>query len=870
MTPMMRQYQEIKEQYSDCLLFFRLGDFYEMFAEDAKIASRELEIILTARDGGNGSKIPMCGVPFHAVDNYLARLISRGHKVAICEQVEDPKAAKGIVRREVVRVVTPGTVLDSNMLNEEKHNYLLAVWREKDGFGLAYSDISTGDFWTCEIGGEDYWDKLSDEICRIAPAECILPANLYHEEIFQLRLAGQAIGTLSRFSDEDFIKSNAESLLCIHFNILSLDSLGLGELPLAAKAAAMLLYFVQQTQKNQAAGPKKLQVYHTGQFMFLDSVTRRNLEISATIRSNQRKGSLLWVCDQTKTAMGARLLREWLEKPLLDSILINRRLEAVGELHKDIYLSEELAADLKKVYDLERLINRTVYGTAGSRELLALANSLRIFPDILQKLEKLTNSFCRQMIDYFDIMDDITKLLEQALACDPPASLREGGLIKDGYNEEADNLRQLAKSGKSKIAGMEQAEKERSGIKSLKIGFNKVFGYYIEVTRANLEHVPADYIRKQTLANAERYITEELKEWEDKVLNASERLAALEYSLFVKIREEVARNAGRIQDCARVIANLDVLQSLAKTARENDYCRPVVNDQALLRIEAGRHPVVEKIIGRENYIDNDTFFDKNSQQMMLITGPNMTGKSTYMRQVALIVLLGRIGSFVPAQSATIGKIDRIFTRVGASDDLGGGQSTFMVEMCETANILRHAGGDSLIILDEIGRGTSTFDGISIAWAVAEYIMRASCRAKTLFATHYHELTALADHFPLIKNYSIAVREKAGDIIFLRKIIPGAADKSYGIQVASLAGLPKTVVGRAKEILRQLESENHNQINLAPSSQQLSLNFSQAEPDPKPELHPLLEVIMEMNLSDMTPIEALVRLNQMQEELKSTK
>ncbi|MGI5892060.1 MAG: DNA mismatch repair protein MutS [Bacillota bacterium] len=864
LTPMMRQYKSIKEQYHDCLLFFRLGDFYEMFFDDALVASKELEIVLTGREGGMGQKIPMCGVPFHAVDSYIAKLIAKGFKIAICEQVEDPKSTKGIVKREVIRVITPGTVVESQILKEESHNYLLSVCGQKNAFGLAYTDISTGEFFTTEIRGSDALEKLADEICCINPAECILPENLYNEEIFHLRLLGKSIGCISRVHNEDFVKRNTTQLLCMHFKTASLESLGLHEIPLAALASAYILVFLQSTQKRTLDYLDNLKVYSTSEYMLLDASTRRNLEITSTIRTNQRKGSLLWVCDKTKTPMGARLLKDWLEKPLLHACEINQRLDGVEELFNKLYILYDLQKCLSDVYDLERLVSRISYGTATPRDILALKNSLVLLPQILKFLAMLESPLYKIFLDHFDLLDDIVELLEKALVSNPPLSPKEGGIIKDGYNQEVDELRRLTSGGKKWLMQLEAEEREKTGIKSLKVGFNKVFGYYIEITNANINNVPDHYIRKQTLANAERYITEELKAWESKILTASERVANLEYDLFCQIRDKIARQAKRIKDVAEIISHLDVLQSLATIAGENNYCRPQVNDENLIQIQKGRHPVIEKVIGSENYVPNDTYLGQKDQEMMLLTGPNMAGKSTYMRQVALIVLMSRIGSFVPAKQAVIGKIDRIFTRVGAHDDLAAGQSTFMVEMCETSNILRHAGKDSLIILDEIGRGTSTFDGLSIAWAVAEYIIKKIPGAKTLFATHYHELTTLADDYEGIKNYCVSVKEKEGKIIFLRKIIEGGADKSYGIQVASLAGLPQELLLRAKEILIQLESERHNipQIFSGDSnftSQAISENISSSN-------QAVIDEIISINPYSITPIEALLKIGEWQKRV----
>lgn len=862
-TPMMRQYQEIKSSYQDCILFYRLGDFYEMFQEDALTGSRELEIVLTSRDGGNGQKIPMCGVPFHSADAYIDRLINKGYKVAICEQVEDPKTVKGIVKREVVRVVTPGTLMESALLRDDAHNYLMAVWsdKNKENYGLAYTDISTGQFFTTELKGVNVLERLADEICRVNPAECVLPDFLYDEALFNLRLLHQGIGNLSQTYDTNYLKNNAEGLLKAQFKIPSLESLGLGDMPLAVLACAMLLDFLKQTQKRSLDYLNALEIYSTANFMVLDANTRRNLEISSTIRSNQRKASLLWVCDDTKTAMGSRLLKDWLEKPLLYSNDINYRLDAVEELVNSPLLLNDIRELLTRIYDLERIISRISYGNANPRDLWAMRNSLVCLPDLFRLLAYCEAPFFKEFVDKFDLLDDLEAVISNTLIDDPPLSPKEGGLIKGGFHQEIDELRQISKGGKDWLTQLEAEEKERTGIRSLKIGFNKVFGYYLEITNANTALVPDNYIRKQTLVNAERYITEELKEWENKIINSSERLSALEYAIFCELRDNLAENASRIRLMAEIIANLDCLQSLASIAIENAYCRPQVDDGPKLEVKAGRHPVVEKIIGKENYIPNDALLDDKTQQLIVLTGPNMTGKSTYMRQTALIVLLARVGSFIPADSALIGKIDRIFTRVGASDDLAAGQSTFMVEMCETSNILRNATPNSLIILDEIGRGTSTFDGLSIAWAVAEYLMLPECGAKTIFATHYHELTALAEDYALIKNYSIAVKEKAGEIVFLRKIIPGGADRSYGIQVASLAGLPHNLIKRAKSILTSLEEEN-KQLN----PRLYQKENPKPEPEARPAPHPVIQELHELDLNSLSPLMALNQIQAWQEAL----
>ena len=864
-TPMLRQYQELKEQYKDCLLFFRLGDFYEMFYDDAVTASRELSIVLTARDSGGDQRAPMCGVPHHALDTYVPRLIAKGYKVAICEQMEDPKMVKGLVKRDVIRVITPGTVLESNMLQEKRHNYLAAVARGKvqggqQCFGLAYTDISSGEFLVTEISGTDSWDKLADELCRIRPAELLLPHGLFEEEFFRLRLDNQTVGSITHLQDEKFVKNNAAELLSIHFSVASAEALGLHDHGAAQLAAAYILDFLQQTQKRSLSYIDDIRFYATEEYMYLDAVSRRNLELTVTMRGNRRQGSLIWVLDNTQTAMGGRQLSQWLEKPLLDTTRIRERLDAVEEFIAELSTAQALRALLKDMYDLPRLISRICFGTAGPRDLAALAHSLALLPAFFAALSRLNTPLCCALLDELDLLEDAALLIKDTLAeGELPISARDGGLIRAGFHSEVDELRSISEGGKSKLLQLEVAEREKTGIRNLKIGFNKVFGYYIEVSKAQLANVPEHYVRKQTIANGERYITQDLKQEEARILSAGERLTALEYQLFCDLREAVAREAARIQRSAEVLAHVDALQSLAKAAVENDYCKPQVDDSRRIEIKDGRHAVVEKILGRENYVPNDTLLDDRSQQLMLITGPNMTGKSTYMRQVALIVLMARIGSFVPASKAVVGKIDRIFTRVGASDDLAAGQSTFMVEMMETSNILRHATADSLIVLDEIGRGTSTFDGLSIAWAVAEFIMRPEIAAKTMFATHYHELTALAENYPLIKNYSISVKERGGDIVFLRKIIPGAADKSYGIQVAALAGLPRTLLARAREILRELEAEKHLQAKMERGEQ---ITFADIlAPQHNPHEERVLRELTELDSGNITPIQALAKIDE---------
>ncbi|MDO4582172.1 MAG: DNA mismatch repair protein MutS [Bacillota bacterium] len=870
-TPMMRQYQAIKEQYGDCLLFFRLGDFYELFAEDALTASQILNIVLTARDGGNGQKVPMCGVPHHAANNYIAKLIAKGHKVAICEQLEDPKTVKGLVKRDVIRVITPGTVLEEQMLEDKRHNYLACVWRQKGkcrpadaAYGLAYADISSGELLATQIEGYDSIERLAGELGRIQAAELLLPQALYDEDFFRLRMLGNCVGSLSHVYEDAFIENNYSELLRTHFKLASLEALGLEEKVETAKAVAAILDFLQQTQKRSLPYIDRIRIYDSGQFMFLDAATRRNLELTQTLRGGNKRGSLLWVLDHTLTAMGGRLLRDWIENPLLTPDMINRRNSAIEELLAEAFICDDIRELLKVCHDLPRLIGRICYGSASPRDLLALKQSLRQLPELFTLLGRLRAPFFALTVDNFDELADIAELIEAAVADDAPLSAKDSGVVRGGYNADVDHLRELAGSAQRLLIELEARERERSGIRNLKVRYNKVFGYYIEISKSRSAEAPADYIRKQTLVNGERFITEELKQLESNILSASERLSALEYQLFCELRERIAEQAARIQTAAEILANIDVLQALTQVASANNYCKPLVDDSDVIDINQGRHAVIERIIGEENYVANDTHFD-NEQRMMLITGPNMAGKSTYMRQVALIVLLAHIGSYVPAVSAHIGCVDRIFTRVGASDDLSAGQSTFLVEMNETSNILRHATRRSLVLLDEIGRGTSTLDGLSIAWAVAEYMAGEDNCAKTMFATHYHELTALHDSYRQIVNYSIAVMEKGKDIIFLRKIMPGGTDKSYGIQVARLAGLPQTVIKRAREILNQLEAEKHIRAKLERGEQITFTDILLGEQTAEPEA-PQLAELRELDIEQITPMEALNLLHRWKKEL----
>ena len=802
LTPMMQQYMAIKEQYKDCILFYRLGDFYEMFYDDALTASRELEITLTGKNCGQEERAPMCGVPYHAVDVYLNKLVAKGYKVAICEQAEDPKQAKGIVKREVIRIVTPGTNLSQQALDEGRNNYLMCLVYDNNQFGLAITDISTGDFYTTEVAT---LKELYDEIHRFSPSEIICNDSFYMSgaslDDFKDRLH-VSVSTLDTWYMDEAVSVQK---IKEHFKVASLDGLGLTDFPSGTLAVGALLLYLYETQKNTLDNLTKITPYRSGGYMIIDSATNRNLELIETLREKQKKGSLLWVLDKTKTAMGARLMRNWIEQPLIEKKKITARQDAVEELYNDMITREEIREYLNAVYDLERLVTRISYRTANPRDLIAFKTSLGMIPPVKQLLSQAKSTELKEIDERMDCLEDIYDLIEKSIQDEPPIMIREGGMIKEGYNEDVDKFRLSRTEGKTWLAELEAREKEKTGIKNLRVRYNKVFGYYLEVTNSYKELVPEDWTRKQTLANAERYITPELKELEDMILGAEDKLAALEYDLYCEVRDSIGEQVVRIQETAKAIAHLDVLASLACVAQSNDYVRPSINTKGVIDIQGGRHPVVEKMNNNQMFIDNDTYLDNKNHRISIITGPNMAGKSTYMRQSALIVLMAQIGSFVPAKSANIGIVDRIFTRVGASDDLASGQSTFMVEMTEVANILRNATSRSLLILDEIGRGTSTFDGLSIAWAVVEHISNPKLLgAKTLFATHYHELTELEGKLDSVNNYCIAVREQGDDIIFLRKIIRGGADKSYGIQVARLAGVPDSVIDRAKEIASWLE------------------------------------------------------------------
>ena len=865
-SPMMQRYLETKEQYKDCILFYRLGDFYEMFFDDAVTASRELELTLTGKDCGQEERAPMCGIPHHAAEIYISRLIAKGYKVAICEQLEDPKTAKGIVKRGVIRVVTPGTVVDSNMLEERKNNFIMSIFKSGIYFGISVCDISTGEFYSSEIKGENNFALLLDEIARFAPSEIIANSMMFEcqEEMDKIRERFSIY--MSRFSDKFF--TDEVGNLALDYNILEnkREVTNLKEKPLAVKSINALLEYLNETQMTSLEHINTITIYNLSKYMALDINARRNLEITEKMRDKSKKGTLLWVLDKTSTSMGGRLLRRWLNDPLLEVKDIQERLDAVKELKDNMMLRGEITDTLKKVYDIERLAGKMTYGNANARDMITLKNSLERLPEVKSVLAMCQSHKLKELYENLDELKDVFALIEKSIVEDPPMTIKDGGIIKLGYDFEIDTLKRASTEGKTWLAKLEADEKEKTGIKTLKVGYNKVFGYYIEVSKSFVSQVPERFIRKQTLTTGERYITEELKTIENQILGAEEKVVNLEYNAFVEIRTEIAKNIKRLQKTANVVSTLDVLSSFAQVAEDMNYCMPVVKDDGVINIKEGRHPVIEKMIGSGNFVPNDTYLDKNGDRLAIITGPNMAGKSTYMRQVALITLMAQVGSFVPATEAEIGVVDKIFTRVGASDDLSMGQSTFMVEMMEVATILKEATENSLVILDEIGRGTSTYDGLSIAWAVAEYIAnKEKCGAKTLFATHYHELIELADKQEGIKNYSIAVKEKGEDIIFLRKIVEGGTDESYGIHVARLAGVPKVVTKRADEILTSLERKSmlsgkkqEKESKKVVEGQFDMFNFKLAE---------IAHEIDKIDLNELTPIDALNTLVKIKEKMK---
>ncbi len=865
-TPMMEQYFSIKDQYRDCILLYRLGDFYEMFFEDAITASKLLEIALTGRDCGQEERAPMCGVPHHAVDGYISKLIENGCKVAICEQLEDPSQAKGIVKRDVVRVITPGTIIDQAMLDEKTNNYLCCIYLDK-GFGLSYADISTGDLHVTEnISLNDFLIDTTNELL-IEEINKILPSEI----ISNKATGNDAIDSMINLRDA-LSPDECKDIVLKHFKIASTDSSGLKDNYHALISLGMLLNYLNETQKTSLDHINKLHFYELGEYLQLDGSTRKNLELIETIRGKKGSGTLYHVIDNTMTAMGGRLLKKWIEEPLKNIKHINLRLDAVEELFGNVMASNNIKEYLKTVYDIERLISRIVYGSCNGRELNSLKQSLSNLPDLKAELSGLSSEMFAGIYSKFDELKDIFKVIDEAIVEEPPVSIKEGGIIKTGYNDELDELKEITLKGKDWISGLQMKERDATGIKNLKIGFNKIFGYYLEVTKSYLKDVPGHYIRKQTLANCERYVTPELKEMEAKILNADEQIMKLEYDLFLEIREFISSQVKRIQETAYNIAAVDSLNSLAIAAVRNNYVRPEMNKKGFINIRGGRHPVIEKIMKNEMFVPNDTYIDNKDYRMSIITGPNMAGKSTYMRQVALIALLAHAGSFVPAKKAEICIVDKIFTRVGASDDLSQGQSTFMVEMSEVSNILKNATSDSLLILDEIGRGTSTYDGLSIAWSVVEYITK-KIKAKTLFATHYHELSELESKLKSVKNYKILIKEEDDKITFLRKITEGSIDRSYGIQVANLAGLPEEVVGRAKEILKQLDESDINKP-FAKKKNRVNDTFqvSMFQPDPiekgkNKEYKELTENIINIDIENLTPMQSFKLLNDIIEKAK---
>jgi DNA mismatch repair protein MutS len=867
-TPMMQQYLSIKEQYKDCILFFRLGDFYEMFFSDAEVASKELEITLTGKDCGLDERAPMCGVPFHAADGYVARLISKGFKVAICEQVEDPALAKGIVKRDVIKVVTPGTVTDIAMLDDRKNNYLMSVCKNGNFYGIAAVDITTGDFYATRITWGNTRGKLLDEVAKYLPSELVVNSEFNSDTEFLSELKRRFSIYISTFEDSSFEYGIASETLKEHFNNISLN---LSDYDISINASGALLKYLDMTQKVSLNHIQNFISYSIEEYMVLDAATRRNLELTETMREKSKRGSLLWVLDKTMTSMGGRLLRKWIEQPLLNIGDIELRINAVDEFKNKFMARVEVRELLKRVYDIERLMGKVVLGSVNCRDLTALKNSISQIPYIKDLLKDFEAQYNKNCYEQLDCLEDVCQMIEASIIDDPPITIKEGGIIKDGYNQEVDKLRQASTQGKDWIAAIETSEREKTGIKNLKVGFNRVFGYYIEVTKSNLSSVPDAYIRKQTLANCERYITPELKEIEDTILGAEEKIILLEYSLFIEIKDNIASQLTRIKTTARSLAELDALASLAEVADREGYCMPEITASDEIQIVDGRHPVVEKMIDKSSFVPNDTMLDMDEDRLAVITGPNMAGKSTYMRQTALIVLMAQIGSFVPAASAKIGIVDRIFTRVGASDDLASGQSTFMVEMSEVANILKNSTKRSLLILDEIGRGTSTFDGLSIAWAVIEYIVnKENLGARTLFATHYHELTELEGKLSGIKNYCITVKENGEDIIFLRKIIRGGADGSYGIQVARLAGVPLPVIDRAKEILLDLDDADISKNGKARKAKkqvegQMDLFAAAAAASQNNEI---LEEIRKIDISRLTPIDAMNVLYELQRKMSN--
>lgn len=845
LTPMMQQYMAVKNKYKDCLIFFRLGDFYELFFDDALVASRALGITLTKRDCGMEEKAPMCGVPYHAADNYLRKLIKQDFKVAICEQLSDPKESKGIVERDVIRVVTPGTVIEDVLLEDKENNFILSIYFSNENVGLAFADVSTGDFFIEEIAGDEIFAQLSSELFRIAPREIIINDENFLKKPQYAFLNDRNKYFLSSYHKWAYVYETAYKALLRHFKVLSLEGYGCENYYSGVCAAGALIEYLSDTQKNTMAHMNIITPYELNRYMALDEHTRRNLELTKTIMNGSKKGSLLSVLDKTQTSMGGRLLHRWLEQPLQSKTEIDERLNAVSELYDDLIKRDELTALLNEVYDIERITSKIAYGTIHPKDCIMLRNSLKVLPNLKELMRSTKSSMLAECYENLDTIDDINELLENAIEDEPPTTIKDGGIIKLGYNTEVDELKDAAVNGRRWIAKLEATEREETGIKNLKIGYNKVFGYYIEVTKSYYDQVPYRYTRKQTLANAERYITDELKDIENTILNAEDKLIKLEYELYGQIKGKLNEKIDRIKGTAKIISLIDAITALANTAADNGYTRPQINENGVIDIKAGKHPTVERGI---TFVPNDTLMDCNENRFIIITGPNMAGKSTYMRQVALITLMAHIGSFVPATYANIGVVDRIFTRVGASDNISSGESTFMVEMNEVANILNNATDKSLVILDEVGRGTSTYDGLSIAWAITEYIAdKELIGAKTLFATHYHELSELEGKIDGLVNYMVEVKEVGDDVVFLHKILRGSVDRSFGIHVAGLAGIPPRVLARANQILTEIESEKTGSV---------IPNMNIKSVDTNEKYAPIINEILSLDINKMTPISAL--------------
>lgn len=857
-TPMMEQYFRIKDQHRDCILLYRMGDFYEMFGEDALIGSKELDITLTSRDKGKKERIPLCGVPWHALDSYLPKLVEKGYKVAICEQLQDPRLAKGLVDRDVVRIVTPGTVLESTVLDSKSNNYLMAIASAGGSYGLAFADISTGEFIVTEVGGDDSEPKVLAEFAQRGPKE-VLHRRGFEDKALLSELSRMG-ASMTELDDIAFLEESSTPLLKRHFRVQSLDGLGIADRPLAIASAGAILRYLETTQKRSLEFLSRPRFFSTSDKLVLDQTTLRNLEVFKNVRDGSADHSLASVLDRTLTPMGARMLKKWLGEPLKDVEGIDRRLDAVAELVSNTVARSGIKSELQEVRDLERLIAKTIYGSANARDLIAIRNCLEGIPELRMILSSakssLLNDLAKQMVE----VGDIVSLIDRALVDEPPVNLKEGGLIRDAYDLELDGLRQSSREGQAWIAGIEESERKRTGIKNLKVGYNNVFGYYIEVSRSYLKQVPPEYERKQTIAGGERYITPELKERERAILNAQDRSNALEFEVFARVRDNVAKRGEDVRSISGAMAAVDVVNSYAEVAVSSRYCRPEVNDTDTIIIKDGRHPIVEKTLSG-SFVPNDAYLDTNLNRLLILTGPNMAGKSTYLRQIADIVIMAQAGSFVPASEASIGLVDRIFTRVGAFDDLSRGQSTFMVEMTELANILNSATKRSLILLDEVGRGTSTFDGLAIAWAVSEHLYdHSKVGAKSLFATHYHQLTELAESLEGVKNYAMAVREQGSEVIFLRKVVPGRANKSYGIQVAKLAGVPHEVVARAEQVLSRIEEENVLEVKKGKRAHAQSLLLT---PDRESKIE---EELRKLNLAKMSPMEAYLVLSELKKKI----